>query len=86
MGEVVTLMRDSIRIQPQGDAIRVAFMYHEPQLAMRVAGRLSSLIIDAARVPERPVVQDRARTTSIGAAIGLLAGLGIAFRRPRPRG
>ena len=172
--EVVRLMRDNIRIQPQGDSIRVAFTYHEPQRAKRVAERLSSLlveenmrereiqaentnqfidaqmdearrrlfesqaqlvkirlhgpvprsveldievlearyralatmaedakiaanlerrqigetllIIDAARVPERPVAQERGRIASIGAAIGLLAGLGIAFRRPRPRG
>lgn len=40
-------------------------------------------VIDAARVPQRPVAQGRHKSAAIGAAIGLIAGLGIAFRRPR---
>jgi uncharacterized protein involved in exopolysaccharide biosynthesis len=40
-------------------------------------------ILEAARLPERPLSRGRGTPTAVGAAIGLLAGLGIAFRRPR---
>ena len=43
-------------------------------------------VIDPARLPEQPMPQGRQKNASIGAAIGLLAGLGIAFRGRRPRG
>lgn len=38
-------------------------------------------IVDAARMPERPLGQGRGTSTAVGAAVGLFAGLGIAFRR-----
>jgi uncharacterized protein involved in exopolysaccharide biosynthesis len=169
--ELVRLMRDRIVMEPEGDTVRVGFVHHEPRVAMRVAERLVSLmveenlrdremqaentnqfmdsqmdevrrrldekhvtlaeqrrqaavprsmeldlevlearyrelfkmseeakvaanmerrqigeqfkIIDMARMPEQPMPRGRHKATAIGAAIGLLAGLGIAFRRPR---
>lgn len=169
--ELVTLMRDRIVMEPDGDTVRVGFVHTDPRVAMRVAERFASLmveenlrdremqaentnqfmdsqmdetrrrldetyvslaerrrqatvsrsmeldlevlearyrelftmseeakvaanmerrqigeqfkIIDAARTPERPMPKGRHKSTAIGAAIGLLAGLGIAFRRPR---
>ena len=43
-------------------------------------------VIDAARLSEQPVASGQHKLSLLGGGIGLLAGLGIAFRRPRPRG
>lgn len=169
--DVVRLMRDRIVMQPEGDTIRIGFVHPDARMAMRVAERLASFlieenmrdremqaentnqfldsqfdevrrrldethatlaalrrqgpaprsmeldlevlearyrelstmseqakvaanmerrqigeqfrVIDAARLPQEPMPQGRHTSTAIGASIGLLAGLGIAFRRPR---
>jgi hypothetical protein len=40
-------------------------------------------IVDAARLPVEPIDRGAAKLSLISGGIGLLAGLGIAFRRPR---
>jgi uncharacterized protein involved in exopolysaccharide biosynthesis len=40
-------------------------------------------VIDAARLPEHPMARGVHKLSLLGGGLGLLAGLGIAFRRPR---
>ena len=47
MEDVVEKMRRDVEIQIMGDTFRVAYVSQDPKQAMDVAGRLTSLLVDA---------------------------------------